>query len=603
MIQNFDVRGGPEIGRENLPKLREEMARQGLTGFLIPHEDEYQNEYLPACNERLMWATGFTGSAGAAAVIGSKAALFVDGRYTLQLAAQVDSALFAYERVEFNGQERWLIENVNRGDIVGYDARLHTPSALKRLSTAVIKAGGVMKSVSHNPIDAAWQNRPAPPAAPLSVQPLKYAGESARDKCTRIAAMLKDKDADSAVITAPASIAWLLNIRGGDVMCTPFALSTAIIDCLGHVQLFINPEKVSDEVRGHLGNHVSLFGERDIEEQLKKQSGNTVIVDPLNTAVWFADALDAAGAKVRFASDPIALPKAIKNTAEIRATTQAHTRDGAALVKFLHWLDTKAQSGTETEITAAQTLEGFRRDTGVLRDLSFETISGAGANGAIVHYRASTETSALLKINSLFLVDSGGQYQDGTTDVTRTVPIGTPTDEMRQRFTLVLKGHISLATIRFPMGTSGHQLDCLARAALWKQGLDYDHGTGHGVGVFLSVHEGPQRIAKTPNSVALQPGMIVSNEPGYYKTGAYGIRIENLQYVTPPAPIRGGEREMLGFETLTLAPLHRALIKPELLSPEEIEYINSYHAQVWTEIGPLVENDVESWLKTACRPL
>lgn len=603
MFQNFDVKGGPELGRENLPKLRIELTRQGLAGFLIPHEDEYQNEYLPACNERLMWATGFTGSAGAAAVIRDKAAVFIDGRYTLQVGAQVDKTLFDYKRVEDGGQERWLSENINAGDIIGYDARLHTPSALKRLSKAVTKAGGILKAVHINPIDAAWDDRPAPPITPITIQPLEYAGESAAEKCDRIANILKGQGADSAVITAPASIAWLLNIRGGDVMCTPLALSTAIIDATGHVNLFVNPNKVSDEIRRHFGNHVTLRSETDIEEGLHELTGQTVILDPDTTAVWFADTLNTAGAKLSFASDPIALPKATKNSAEIKATTEAHKRDGAALVKFLHWLDTQAQSGTETEISAAQKLERFRHDTGVLRDLSFETISGAGANGAIVHYRASTATSATLEKGSLFLVDSGGQYQDGTTDVTRTVPIGTPNQEMRERFTLVLKGHISLATIRFPEGTSGHQLDVLARAALWSHGLDYDHGTGHGVGVFLGVHEGPQRIAKTPNSIALRPGMIVSNEPGYYKTGAYGIRIENLQYVTPPTSILGGERDMLGFETLTLAPLHRDLIETKLLSPSEVGYINSYHARVWAEISPRVTGEVKNWLKSACRPI
>ena len=603
MIQNFDVKGGPQLGRENLPKLRAQMNQQGLDGFLIPHEDEYQNEYLPACNERLMWASGFTGSAGAAAVIGENAAVFVDGRYTLQVAAQVDPKLFEYKRVEDSGEAAWLTANISQGHVIGYDPRLHTPSALKRLAAAVKKAGGIVRAVKTNPIDAAWTDRPAPPITPLTVQPLKYAGESFQDKCTRIAAIIKDKGAESALITAPASIAWLLNVRGSDVMCTPLALSTALIDSGGHVQLFVNPDKVDDEVRAHFGNHVSLHTENDLELALTKLSTKTVIVDPNTAAIWFADALDAAGAKVQFSPDPVALPKAAKNASELASTTEAHKRDGAALVKFLHWLDTQAQSGTETEISAAQKLEGFRQDTGVLRDLSFETISGAGANGAIVHYRASTETSATLTKGALFLVDSGGQYQDGTTDVTRTVPIGSPSAEMRNRFTLVLKGHIALATIRFPQGTSGHQLDVLARAALWNQGLDYDHGTGHGVGVFLGVHEGPQRIAKTPNNVALQPGMIVSNEPGYYKTGAYGIRIENLQYVTPPAPITGGEREMMGFQTLTLAPLHSDLIDPSLLSKEEIDYIDTYHARVWAEIGPRVDGDVKKWLKTACKPI
>ena len=603
MIQDFDVKGGPELGRENLPKLRAEMMQQGLDGFLIPHEDEYQNEYLPACNERLMWASGFTGSAGAAAVMGDKAAIFVDGRYTIQVAAQVDPALFEHRRVEDSGEAAWLLANVSKGNIIGYDPRLHTPSAIKRLAAAITKAGGILKALEHNPIDAAWTDRPAPPVTPLTVQPLEYAGESLGDKCARIAAIIKSKGADSALITAPASIAWLLNVRGGDVMCTPLALSTALIDSKGHVKLFINPDKVGAEVRAHFGNHVSLQTEDDIKPALSRLAQKSVIVDPNTTAIWFADTLDAAGAKVHFSSDPIALPKAMKNSAEITATTEAHRRDGAALVKFLHWLDTDAQSGRETEISAAQTLERFRHDTGELRDLSFETISGAGANGAIVHYRASEATSATLEKGSLFLVDSGGQYQDGTTDVTRTVPIGTPTDEMRQRFTLVLKGHIDLATIRFPRGTSGHQLDVLARAALWKHGLDYDHGTGHGVGVFLGVHEGPQRIAKTPNAIALQPGMIVSNEPGYYKTGAYGIRIENLQYVTPPERISGGEREMLGFETLTLAPLHKEMIAAELLSAKDIAYIDDYHAKVWSEISPRVEGDVKSWLKKTCKPL
>ena len=550
-----------------------------------------------------MWASGFTGSAGAAAVIGNRAAIFVDGRYTLQVGAQVDPELFECKRVEYNGEALWLTANISQGDIIGYDPRLHTPSSLKRLAEAVIQAGGTLKAADKNPIDVAWADRPAPPVTPLTVQPLKYAGESFQDKCTRIAAILKDKGADSALITAPASIAWLLNVRGGDVMCTPLALSTALIDSGGHVQLFVNPDKVDDEVRAHFGNHVSLHTENDLDLALTKLSTKTVIVDPNTTAIGFADSLDAAGAKVHFSPDPIALPKAVKNASELASTTEAHKRDGAALVKFLHWLDTQAQSGEETEISAAQKLESFRQDTGVLRDLSFETISGAGANGAIVHYRASTVTSATLAKGTLFLVDSGGQYQDGTTDVTRTIPIGSPNAEMRSRFTLVLKGHISLATIRFPNGTSGHQLDVLARAALWNQGLDYDHGTGHGVGVFLGVHEGPQRIAKTPNSIALQPGMIVSNEPGYYKTGAYGIRIENLQYVTPPAPINGGEREMMGFETLTLAPLHRDLIDPSLLSKAEIDYIDAYHGRVWTEISPRVDGDVKKWLETACEPL
>jgi len=568
MIQNFDVKGGQDLGRENLPQLRRAIKAQSLTGLLIPHEDEYQNEYLPACNERLMWATGYTGSAGAAIVLKDKAAIFVDGRYTLQVRAQVDTTLYTPLRVENYGQESWLRENIQPGDIIGYDPRLYSPSALEPLALAITQSGGTLKAVASNPIDDAWQDRPAPPVTPLTLQPIELAGNTLADKCTKVANIIKAKGAQQALITAPASIAWLLNIRGGDVMCTPLALSSAIMHASGRVSLFINPEKMTDSVYAHFGPHVSVYEEKDLKAELGTLSGQTVIVDPKSTAIWFADTLKTAGATVLFAPDPIALPKAAKNTAEIAATTQAHIRDGAALVNFLHWLDTEAQSGVEDEISAAQKLESFRAATGALKDLSFETISGAGANGAIV-----------------------------------PVPIGTPSDEMRRHYTLVLKGHIALATIRFPQGTSGHQLDVLARAALWKNGLDYDHGTGHGVGVFLGVHEGPQRIAKTPNNIALIPGMIVSNEPGFYKTGAYGIRIENLQYVTPPAAIKGGNRNMLGFKTLTLAPLHRNLIEMSLLSPEEITYIDSYHARVFNEISPYVEPQIKTWLKTACQPI
>ena len=595
------------MGRENLPKLRKALNAAGLDGFLIPHEDEYQNEYLPDCNERLMWATGFTGSAGAAAVVGDKAAVFVDGRYTLQVEAQVDETLYSFQRLENNGLANWLGAAVTAGQTIGYDARLHSQTALAKIRAAVTGAGGTLKPVSINPIDSAWTDRPAPPLAPLSIQPLELAGESAADKTARIGKSIESGGADYALITAPASIAWLLNIRGGDVMCSPLPLSTVIIDTTGKVSLFINPKKISDAVRSHLGNTVSLRSEDEVEPALSALKGETVIVDPNTSAAWYGDTLSAAGAHILSKSDPVALPKAVKNAAEIAGTTQAHKRDGAALVHFLHWLDTDVQSGAQSgqydEIDAAQKLEQFRADTGVLRDLSFESISGAGANGAIVHYRVSKATTAKLENGSLFLIDSGGQYIDGTTDVTRTVPIGQPSAEMRERFTLVLKGHIALATVRFPSGTTGSALDALARMALWQKGLDYDHGTGHGVGVFLGVHEGPQRISKAPNNIALEPGMIVSNEPGYYKTGAYGIRIENLQYVTEPADIVGGERPMMGFETLTLAPIHADLIDTAILSPSEIAYVDAYHAQVWADIGPLVDGDVKKWLEKACKPL
>lgn len=603
MIQNFEVQGGPEFGRKNLPKLRAALKSAGLDGFLIPHEDEYQNEYLPDCNERLMWATGFTGSAGAAVVMSDKAAVFVDGRYTLQVGAQVDESLYAYKRLEDKGVTTWLRENVSEGDLIGYDPRLHSPTALKALNAAVESKGGTLKPVETNPIDAAWTDRPPAPTAQVSIQPLDMAGESHADKRKRIGQAIADKNADAALITAPASIAWLLNIRGGDVMCTPLPLSTAIIKPDGHVDLYINPVKLTDAVRGHLGNHVTVHTEEVLEDGLKALSGKAVIADPSVSSAWYFNALREVGATLIETMDPVALPKACKNGAEIAGTTEAHKRDGAAVTNYLHWLDTEAQSGVYDEIAAAQKLEEFRQATGVLRDLSFETISGAGANGAIVHYRVSKATTKKLERGTLFLVDSGGQYVDGTTDITRTVPIGEASQEMKERFTLVLKGHIALSQVRFPQGTTGSNLDALARMALWQHGLDYDHGTGHGVGVFLGVHEGPQRISKAPNTIALKPGMIVSNEPGYYKTDGYGIRIENLQYVTEAKDISGGERKMHAFETLTLAPIHRDLIVTEMLTSKELDWLNAYHETVWAEIEPRVEGEVKTWLKDACTPL
>ena len=605
MIQNFDVQGGPEYGQKNLPKLRKALENEGLDGFLVPHEDEYQNEYLPDCNERLMWVSGFTGSAGAAVVMKDIAAMFVDGRYTLQVTSQVDNDLFSYEKLAGGSVAAWLKAHTKTGQVIGYDPRLHSPAALDRFREAVTLSGAKLKALEINPIDAAWDDRPAAPNAKLTIQPLNLAGESHADKRARIGKALSDQNADAALITSPASIAWLLNIRGGDVMCTPLPLSTVILKANGHVELFINPEKLTDDIRTHLGNDVSIKDEEDITEGLKNLQGQTVIADPSVSSAWHFEALLAAGAKVLKAQDPVALPKACKNKAEITGTTEAHKRDAVPLIKFLHWLDTAAQSGETDEIDAAGQLEIFRHETGQLKDLSFESISGAGSNGAIVHYRVSKATTKKLAKGSLFLIDSGAQYQDGTTDVTRTVPIGTPDAEMRERFTLVLKGHIALATVRFPVGTTGSNLDVLARHALWQYGLDYDHGTGHGVGVYLGVHEGPQRISKMPNKVRLKPGMIVSNEPGYYKTDGYGIRIENLQYVTEPEAIKGGERKMLGFANLTLAPLHKDLIEVKLLSPAERDYIDNYHADVWAKISGHVDGDgdVKAWLKDACKPL
>lgn len=603
MIQNFDVQGGPDFGRKNLPKLRTALQSAGLRGFLVPHEDEYNNEYLPDCNERLMWATGFTGSAGFAVVLDAKAAVFVDGRYTLQVGAQVDPALFEFDRLENNGVTNWLGANTPTGAKIGYDQRLHSPDALIRLKAAVEKAGGKLIPVSKNPIDGAWDDRPPTPKAKLTIQPKELAGQDHDAKRRQIADILKGRAADAALITSPASIAWLLNIRGGDVMCSPLPLASLILHKDGNAELFVDPDKVDGDLRAHLGNQVSISDENSFETRLADLGEKSVLVDPSLSSSFIFDSLSKAGANIIRALDPVALPKACKNKAEIAGTTAAHIRDGAAVTKFLHWLATDAQSGTYDEIQAAQKLESFRADTGVLKDLSFESISGAGSNGAIVHYRVSKATTKVLEKGSLYLIDSGGQYLDGTTDITRTIPIGTPTDEMKKCFTLVLKGHIALSQVRFPHGTTGHAIDSLARMALWAHGLDYDHGTGHGVGVYLGVHEGPQRIAKSPSSIALQPGMIVSNEPGYYKTDAFGIRIENLQYVTEATAIDGGERDMMGFETITLAPIERGLVVKELLSPDECSWFNDYHQQVYAKISPLVDNDVKAWLQSVCRPL
>ncbi|RKQ71695.1 Xaa-Pro aminopeptidase [Litorimonas taeanensis] len=603
LFQNFDVKGGPELGRKNLPILQAALKAKGLDGFIVPHEDEYQNEYLPASTDRLQWVSGFTGSAGAGVVMQDSAAIFTDGRYTIQVQQQVDNTLFAYENLEGGGVAAWLRANVKKGQTIGFDPRLHSPAALSRLVSAIENAGGKAIALSPNPIDVAWTDRPPAPLTPIQIQPVALAGKSHGEKRAEIAEAIAYQNADCALITAPPSIAWLLNIRGGDVQCTPLPLSTAIIRKDGHVDFFVNAKKVSSEISQHLGNEVAIHKEEDLEDALKSLSGKTIIMDPDTASAWHFGTAENAGAKVKRAMDPVALPKAKKNSAELNGSAAAHRRDAVPLIQFLHWLDTDAQSGEYDEIDAATKLETLRHRNGGLKDLSFETISGAGANGALCHYRVSVATTLKLEKDSLFLVDSGGQYQDGTTDVTRTVPIGTPTDEMRDRFTRVLKGHIALATIRFPKGTTGPALDAFARAPLWAVGLDYDHGTGHGVGVFLGVHEGPQRISKAPNSVALEPGMIVSNEPGFYKAGEYGIRIENLQFVTEPQDIAGGERPMMGFETLTLAPIHKALIDTDLLTREEIHYVNEYHALVLREIGPKLDGEIFTWLEKACAPL
>ena len=604
MRQTFDESTDRSFGPRHVPLIRKAMAEQGLDGFVTPHEDEHQNEYLPAANDRLAWATGFTGSAGAAVILKDKAAIFVDGRYTLQVRDQVDAATFEIRDLVEGGVPAYLEAATARGQVIGYDPRLHSPDALDRLKVAVAKAGGMLKPVSPNPLDTAWgQARPAQPTAPVVPHPLQYAGEESAAKRHRIGEGLAARGADAAVITSPASIAWLFNVRGGDVIRSPLPIAQAILGADGSARLFLDPAKVTPELPAWLGNEVRLETPADLPLALSELAGKQVLVDPGQSSSWYFEALGTAGATVQRAEDPCVLPRACKNAVEIAGTQRAHIRDGAALTRFLHWVATEGQTHPPDEIEAVSRLEGFREETGALKDLSFDTIAGAASNGAIVHYRPTTRLNKRTQIGSLLLVDSGAQYLDGTTDVTRTVAIGEPSAEMCERFTLVLKGHLALARVRFPVGTTGSALDALARMALWAHGLDYDHGTGHGVGSYLGVHEGPHRIAKAPNSVALRPGMIVSNEPGYYKEGAYGIRIETLQFVTGPATIDGGERPMLGFETLTLAPIDRRLVVKALLTAQEAAQLDAYHARVLATVGPLVPAEVSAWLTDACAPI
>ena len=604
MHQTFDEATDRSFGPKHVPLIRKAMAEQGLDGFVAPHEDEHQNEYLPAANDRLAWATGFTGSAGAAVILKDKAAVFVDGRYTLQVRDQVDAQLFEIRDLVDGGVSAYLESATGPGQVIGYDPRLHSPDALERLKAAAGRAGAQLKPVSPNPLDLAWgQSRPAQPQAPVVPHPLEYAGEESASKRHRLGEGLTAKGAQAAVITAPASIAWLFNIRGGDVIRSPLPLGQAILGADGSARLFLDPAKVTAELPAWLGNEVRLETPADLPKALAELAGQSVLIDPGQSSSWYFGTLDDAGAKVIRGEDPCVLPRACKNAVEIEGTKRAHARDGAALTRFLHWVATEGQINPPDEITAVSKLEGFREATGAMKDLSFDTIAGAASNGAIVHYRPTTRLNKRTEIGSLLLVDSGAQYLDGTTDVTRTVAIGEPSAEMAERFTLVLKGHLALARVRFPVGTSGSALDALARTALWAHGLDYDHGTGHGVGSYLGVHEGPHRISKAPSNVALRPGMIVSNEPGYYKEGAYGIRIETLQFVTEPAVIEGGERPMLGFETLTLAPIDRRLIVTTLLTPQERAQLDAYHARVLAVVGPQVPSEVQAWLQVVCAPL
>ncbi|KQT99156.1 X-Pro aminopeptidase [Methylobacterium sp. Leaf469] len=597
-FQTFDD-PSHRAGAARIAALRTILAAEGLDGFVVPRADEHQSEYVPPGAERLAWLTGFTGSAGTAVILTDTAALVVDGRYTLQAPAQVDTAVITPVQLAETNVEAWIGAHLTRGQVLGYDPWLHTPDGVARLARVAEKVGATLRAVAANPVDAVWADRPGAPAGPVVPHPLALAGEAIPQKLVRIRAALAKAACAALVISDPHNLAWAFNLRGSDVAHTPLALGYAILPLEGRPTLFLASPDIAPALRAALAPVADLRPRSAFETALDGLAKDrTIRLDAATAAIALKVRIEAAGGVAETGPDPITDLKAVKNEAEIAGTRAAHLRDGVAVVRFLAWLD-----GAEdlTEIAAVEALEDFRSEGGLLRDVSFPTISGSGPNGAIVHYRVSRETDRRVRPGELFLIDSGAQYADGTTDITRTVAVGPPTDFMRDRFTRVLKGHIAIARAVFPKGTTGAQIDGFARAALWEAGLDFDHGTGHGVGAFLSVHEGPQRIAKT-GTVALEAGMILSNEPGYYRAGAYGIRLENLVLVEPRA-IPGGERPMLGFETLTLAPFDRRLVAVDLLGPAERAWIDAYHARVRDALGPHLDAPTRAWLDAATRPL
>lgn len=604
MFQTFDDLSDPSCGAPHAALLRAELSRRGLDGFLVPRADAHQGEYVPPHDCRLQWLTGFTGSAGMAGVLGEEAAIFVDGRYTIQVRDQVDMAVFPARHLVNEPVTDWLAERLQPGQKLGIDAMLHTVREVRRLEEICESAGATLVKLNDNPVDSVWKDRPEPPLGQVSLYPVELAGRGAKDKIAEIQSALADKKADACVLTQPDSIAWLFNIRGSDVTHTPLPLSFATVPAEGKPSLFIDGRKLSNSVRDALADLTDLSEPADFKPGLEGlgKAGARVMIDPGLAGIGIADAITRAGGTLLEAQDPILLPKAIKNETELKGARTAHVRDAAAFVNFLCWFDEVAPQGDLDEITAAEKLEEFRQETGVLKDISFDTISGAGPNGAICHYRVSRSSNLKIPVGKPFLIDSGAQYEDGTTDITRTLAVGEVGTEMKKHYTLVLKGHIAISTAKFPEGTTGAQLDTLARIDLWKAGLDFDHGTGHGVGAYLSVHEGPQRIAKT-GTVPLKPGMILSNEPGYYPAGEYGIRIENLEVVTPARDLPGGERPMLGFETITLVPMELRLIEPALLTVAERDWLNRYHERVRAEIGPLVGAKERIWLEQATKAI
>jgi Xaa-Pro aminopeptidase len=604
MFQTFETAADPSQAAERVEKLRALMRSRGIDAYFVPRADEHQGEYVPAASERLRWLTGFAGSAGYAVIGLERATLLVDGRYAVQSKAEVDTGIFEILQVPATTLKDWAADALKRGSTIGFDPWLLTLAQVEQLRKDLAPHEIRLKEIGGNLIDRIWgKARPKQPAAKVRLHPLELAGESAADKIKRLQEKLIADRHDATVLTQPDSICWLFNIRGADVPHNPVVLAFAILHAHSKPDLFIDAAKLDSETRKAIKAVANIRSPDKMGLLLDslKEAGRYIRLTPANTAWWFARRI---GTK-HFARgpDPVVLPKAIKNATEIAGSRAAHLRDGIAMARFLSWLETAAASKAGVdEIEAVEALEAFRTESGELKEISFDTISGSGPNGAIVHYRVTRNTNRHLKKGELFLVDSGAQYADGTTDITRTLAIGKPTDEMRQRFTLVLKGHIAIAMARFPKGTRGVDLDSHARMALWKAGLDYDHGTGHGVGSYLSVHEGPQSLSRM-GQVPLEPGMILSNEPGYYKEGAYGIRIENLVLVKDADVPDGGERAMLSFETLTLTPIDRRLIAKALLLPDERRWLDAYHRHVEKTLSPHLQDATRAWLAAACKPL
>ncbi len=600
LYQTFEESADSSDSAARVAALRSTFRKYQIDGYLVPRADRHQNEYVAPSEERLAWLSGFTGSAGLAIVLRRQAVLFVDGRYTLAVQSQIDPEVFEPVALAHISPDRWLETKLRKGSRIGYDPWLHTPGQIARYALAAAKAGAELVAVEPNLIDLIWTDRPKAPQGEITVHPPRYAGEPSAKKLARIVAALGGKDA--LVVSDPHAVAWAFNIRGQDVSHTPLPLSFAIIARTGRPKLYVDFEKLDDSVRAKLKPLAALAEPKDLKADLQDlaRKGKRVLFDAGTAPAKLIQIFEKAGGQADVGTDPIGLMKAKKNPTELEGMRQAHIRDAAAMVSFLHWFEGEAAEGELTEIEAAEALETFRRDTKKLKDVSFPSISAAGPHSAIPHYRVTEKTNRKIK-RGIFLIDSGAQYQDGTTDITRTVAVGEPNAAMRDRFTRVLKGHTAIARAVFPKGTSGAQIDALARLALWQAGLDFDHGTGHGVGSYLSVHEGPQRISKI-GMQPLEPGMILSNEPGYYNAGHWGIRIENL-VIVEPREIAGAERESYGFETITLVPIDRNLIEPKLLNAEELDWINAYHARVRKVVSPLVEPATRRWLRAATQPI